>query len=118
MLLEEHECTEAREIVRNNSETAFVSDRRAEFWIHVLGLTAVVAITHFFSSNLSVPLVLVWLGVAINSKLVAIYYAIRKFGDIQSCYYEESRCIAREILDGVKNRSHYDGQTWTDPRGD
>lgn len=98
MLSDKEEYTEVRSQGSQQMESLFLHERKVELWFHILALVFVIAITQYFYPALTIPIVLAWVGISINSKLVAVYYIIKQIGNIHTGYYEELRNIGRELL--------------------
>lgn len=98
MLRAKEEYTEARVQGSQQMENLFFYERKFELWVHVVAFVIIIAITQYFYPAFTVPIVVAWVGVSINSKLIAVYYIIKQIGNIHTGYYEELRNIGREIL--------------------
>lgn len=92
------EYTQARGKGMDDMEKTFFFERKVETIIHIVALTIIVAVTQFFYPTLTLPLVVVWLGITINSKLIAVYYMIKMATNVHTGYFEEMRSLGWDLL--------------------
>lgn len=99
---EEYEKVRVRD--SKEMERLLVHERKVELWVHVIALMIVISATQFLYPALSIPVVVAWVGISINSKLIAIYYIVKQVGIVHTTYHEELKNIGREMLaDKSKN---------------
>jgi hypothetical protein len=91
----EQDWVDSRAQVLKSLDVMSFSQWKLEFWIHFIGLTLIISLTQYFHENLTIPLVVSWLGIAINLRLIRIFFVIQQVATITNSHLNEIGQITR-----------------------
>jgi len=91
----EQEWASSRTQIIKELDLSAYSTWKSQLWIHIIGLSLVISLTQYFFEALTIPLVISWLGVAINLRLILIGFTIQKVQAITNSHLAESGELGR-----------------------
>ncbi len=91
----EKDWLDSRAQVLKSLDIMLFTQWRLELWIHFIGLALIITLTQYFHENLTIPLVISWLGIAINLRLIRIFFVIQQVGTITNSHLNEIGQITR-----------------------